>query len=684
MANFVRKVASSIAESPPPTTTSSRSRKKKPSQVAHALTPRPRSCSSPGTSSQRALAPGRDDHGLRPPRLVARLHEERTAREVDLGHVHGQDLGAEAGGLLLEPLHQLGSQEAVGEPRVVLDVGRQHELPAGVETLEHQGRQVRPGRVEGGRVPGRTRADHDHVAFVASWFANPPTAHERAGIPEHARPVSYGSDARRGDREDRAVLDRRDPDREHGRRARPLQGSRARSRGTPACPRTLARRTSHDLAGEAGEGLPQAGDAASVRPGPANRSAPGAVRWRLARRVAASHRLPARRRGRVEAAARIATIGRLLAARRRRSRSSSTCRRSGPDSVDGAGSALRRLPTCASSGRGAERGARRARRARRRRLPRAPGRPSTRVTGRAARRGASRRDALGREPRRRGRGRAGSGIVRRASRAAAAASTSVRHRAHESQVLVDARRARSGRGCRRRAARAVPGDASRFLLRRSRPGSGFPAGPPAVGAIEAHRGREREPAPVHPGLHGADGDLEHLRDLLVGHVLHVGEHERDAELLGDRASAEAASRVPATSSAWSATGGPGSCSRPSSAHDVQHRPTTLPAQLVVAGVHGDPMQPRREGRVATEPVDLPQHREERVLGDVGRGLGIAQDPQAERVDAMLVPSDQVGEGVGVACSEAPDEILVALGARSRPRTLHAARGRWPPSRRPAA
>ena len=56
-ANFVRKVASSMAVSPPPTTTSSRSRKKKPSHVAQALTPRPRSRSSPGMSSQRAVAP---------------------------------------------------------------------------------------------------------------------------------------------------------------------------------------------------------------------------------------------------------------------------------------------------------------------------------------------------------------------------------------------------------------------------------------------------------------------------------------------------------------------------------------------------------------------------------------------------------------------------------------------------
>ena len=41
LANFVRKVASSMAESPPPTTAISWSRKKNPSQVAQVLTPWP-------------------------------------------------------------------------------------------------------------------------------------------------------------------------------------------------------------------------------------------------------------------------------------------------------------------------------------------------------------------------------------------------------------------------------------------------------------------------------------------------------------------------------------------------------------------------------------------------------------------------------------------------------------------
>ena len=52
-ANLVRKVASSIAESPPPTTAMSWSRKKKPSQVAHHETPRPESRFSSGRPSSR-------------------------------------------------------------------------------------------------------------------------------------------------------------------------------------------------------------------------------------------------------------------------------------------------------------------------------------------------------------------------------------------------------------------------------------------------------------------------------------------------------------------------------------------------------------------------------------------------------------------------------------------------------
>ena len=56
-ANFVRKVASSIAESPPPTTKTFLSLKKKPSQVAQADTPCPISLVSDSSPNKRADAP---------------------------------------------------------------------------------------------------------------------------------------------------------------------------------------------------------------------------------------------------------------------------------------------------------------------------------------------------------------------------------------------------------------------------------------------------------------------------------------------------------------------------------------------------------------------------------------------------------------------------------------------------
>src|SRR5712664_3669070 len=57
LANRVRNIASSNAESPPPTTAMSWSRKKKPSHVAHVDTPYPTSRCSLGTLSINDCAP---------------------------------------------------------------------------------------------------------------------------------------------------------------------------------------------------------------------------------------------------------------------------------------------------------------------------------------------------------------------------------------------------------------------------------------------------------------------------------------------------------------------------------------------------------------------------------------------------------------------------------------------------
>ena len=60
-----------------------------------------------------------------------------AAGEVDPVGVGGDELGAEALGLLPELHHQLGAEDAVGEAGEVLDVGGEHELAAGADALDH-------------------------------------------------------------------------------------------------------------------------------------------------------------------------------------------------------------------------------------------------------------------------------------------------------------------------------------------------------------------------------------------------------------------------------------------------------------------------------------------------------------------------------------------------------------------
>ena len=166
VANFARNVASSIAESPPPTTTTVLSRKKAASQTAQYETPRPWSERSDSSPSWRAFAPVATITRLGPVLVVADPDPEGPLREVDLRHVVGDELGAEALGLLAEVLHHLRPEHAARVARVVLDVARDHELAAPVDPLDDQGLHVRSRGVESGGVSRRGPADHDDFAHV--------------------------------------------------------------------------------------------------------------------------------------------------------------------------------------------------------------------------------------------------------------------------------------------------------------------------------------------------------------------------------------------------------------------------------------------------------------------------------------------------------------------------------------
>ncbi len=104
-----------------------------------------------------------DDHRLR--RVLALLDPdaERVGGEIHPRHLGVHDLGAEALGLGAEHLHQLGAEDRVHEARIVLDLGGDGELAAGLVAAEQQRLEVGAGRVDRGGVPGRAGPDDDDL-----------------------------------------------------------------------------------------------------------------------------------------------------------------------------------------------------------------------------------------------------------------------------------------------------------------------------------------------------------------------------------------------------------------------------------------------------------------------------------------------------------------------------------------
>ena len=109
---------------------------------------------------------GGDDHRLRPVLVVADPHAKGPLGEVHARDVVGDERRPEPLGLAAEVLHHRRPHDAVGVARVVLDVGRDHQLAAPVEPLDHERIEVGSGGVERSGVPRGSTADHDDVAHV--------------------------------------------------------------------------------------------------------------------------------------------------------------------------------------------------------------------------------------------------------------------------------------------------------------------------------------------------------------------------------------------------------------------------------------------------------------------------------------------------------------------------------------
>ena len=165
-ANFARKIASSIAESPPPTMIVCLFLKNAASQVAQYETPRPESSSSPRTSSFLCSAPIASTTVRALVDVVADddlVDAAGLVGELDRGGLVGEEARAEALGLVAHRLHELRAHDPLGEAGVVLDLGRLLEQAAPEEALDDEGLEVRAGGVQRGGVAGRPAADDDDV-----------------------------------------------------------------------------------------------------------------------------------------------------------------------------------------------------------------------------------------------------------------------------------------------------------------------------------------------------------------------------------------------------------------------------------------------------------------------------------------------------------------------------------------
>src|SRR2546427_3773120 len=109
----------------------------------------PRSTLFPYTTLFRSTAVHREAEGAR--------------REVGGGRVAVEVARPEARRLLLEDLHHLGAEDAVGEAGIVLHVGGDGELAARLRALDDYGAQVGARGVERGGQPGGAGAEDQHA-----------------------------------------------------------------------------------------------------------------------------------------------------------------------------------------------------------------------------------------------------------------------------------------------------------------------------------------------------------------------------------------------------------------------------------------------------------------------------------------------------------------------------------------
>ena len=120
-----------------------------------------------GHAEPARLRAGRDDDRLADI-AVARIagRDKRPARQIERVDLVEDDAGSDMLGLFLHLLHQPGTLDDVGETGIVLDIGRDRQLAAGLHPGDHQRLQIGARGVDRGGVPGRPGADNQDPAVM--------------------------------------------------------------------------------------------------------------------------------------------------------------------------------------------------------------------------------------------------------------------------------------------------------------------------------------------------------------------------------------------------------------------------------------------------------------------------------------------------------------------------------------
>ncbi len=107
----------------------------------------------------------RDDEGAGAEDVLADGEGEGRGGEVGGGEMGHAELGAEAGGLLLHVLDELGTLDALGPAGEVFDEGGDGELAAGLVAFEDERLEVGACSVDGGGEACAAGAEDDGVAY---------------------------------------------------------------------------------------------------------------------------------------------------------------------------------------------------------------------------------------------------------------------------------------------------------------------------------------------------------------------------------------------------------------------------------------------------------------------------------------------------------------------------------------